>query len=236
MTTRQRLNDLDIFYSILEELEEKLDGKKNLEKCDGRMNWAERGVYFFFSSDETRASSSALRVTRVGTHAVSLGSKTSLWNRLRTHRGTMKGQHKGGGNHRGSIFRLRIGEAMIEKYSLNDTYPTWGKGSSAPREIRHKEYNLEKRVSNYIRSLPFIYIKINDKPSRDSDRAYIERNSIALLSNYNKAPIDPRKDHWLGLYSTKSEIKESGLWNSNHVAEKYDPRFLQIFKNYVEDL
>jgi hypothetical protein len=237
MNSTKRMKDLEIFYSLLDDLEIKLNGKRKLEECDGRMNWPKRGVYFFFSSNKNSPSeNNSLRVTRVGTHAVSLGSKTSLWDRLRTHRGPMNGKHMGGGNHRGSIFRLRIGEAMINKYSLQDSFPNWGKNSSASKEIRDREYPLEKRVSNYIRSLPFVYVKIEDEPSRDSDRAYIERNSIALLSNFSKEPIEPRNKYWLGRYSPNREIRESELWNTNHVAEKYDPKFLDVLRKYVEEM
>jgi hypothetical protein len=77
------------------------------------MNWPDRGIYFFFHPDETRESSDQLRVTRIGTHAVSEGSSTSLWDRLRTHRGAQRGTYEGGGNHRGSVFRKRVGEALI---------------------------------------------------------------------------------------------------------------------------
>jgi hypothetical protein len=115
------------------------------------MDWPERGVYFFFSTDERRAETNQLRVTRVGTHAVSSGSGTSLWNRLRTHRGANSGTYGGGGNHRGSVFRKRVGEALIARHGLGDEYPHWGVGSSADRERRLAEHDLEARVSDYIR-------------------------------------------------------------------------------------
>jgi hypothetical protein len=234
MQTKQRVKDLDTFYVILQEIEDRIGGKKYLDKCHGRMNWPKKGVYFFFSSDEKRENSNFLRVTRVGTHAVSNGSKTTLWSRLRTHRGSMNGNHINGGNHRGSIFRLRIGQAMINKYDLQEKYPYWGKGANASREIRDAEYSLEKRVSNYLRSLPFIYIEIDDEASPKSDRAYVERNAIALLSNYNKEVFDPRDSTWLGFHSPIVEINRSGLWNSDHVTKQYDPNFLKKFKYYIE--
>lgn len=42
-----KLNDLTEFYELLANLERKLGGKRTLEKCDGRMNWPQRGIYFF---------------------------------------------------------------------------------------------------------------------------------------------------------------------------------------------
>jgi len=61
------------------------------------MDWPDRGVYFFFASDERRNAGDQLRITRIGTHAVSEGSSTSLWNRLRTHRGAKQEPTKAAG-------------------------------------------------------------------------------------------------------------------------------------------
>ena len=39
--------------------------------------------------------------------------------------------------------------------------------------------------------MPFLWLAVNDSVGPHSDRAKIERNSIALLSNYEKSPLDP---------------------------------------------
>lgn len=221
-----RRDDIARLYELLAELEQRVGGKQRLGDCDGYMDWPDRGVYFFFAADVPP------RLTRVGTHAVSQGSQTSLWDRLRTHRGAKRGTYEGGGNHRGSVFRKRVGEAIIERDDLHDEYPKWGQGSSAGREQRLSELELERRVSDYIRDLPFLWVKVDDEPSANSDRAYLEQNAIALLSNYGREPIDPRDD-WLGQYSRSAKIRASGLWNVNHVDEKYDARFLDRFAKAV---
>ena len=177
-----RRSDLDRLYNLFEHLEANIGGKQRLKDCTGYMNWPERGVYFFFARDETRESTDHLRLTRIGTHAVSTGSGTSLWNRLRTHRGANSGTYEDGGNHRGSVFRKRVGEAMIEQDSLHNEYPHWGEGSSAGRERRLAELDHERRVSEYIRDLPFLWADVGDEPSPQSDRAYLERNTIALVA------------------------------------------------------
>jgi hypothetical protein len=199
------------------------------------MDWPERGVYFFFSHDEHIHTGDQHRLTRIGTHAVSAGSGTSLWNRLRTHRGANSGTYGGGGNHRGSVFRKRVGEALIERHDLHDEYPYWGEGSSADRDRRLDEHEHEQRVSERIRDLPFLWVDIDDEPGPDSDRAYIERNAIALVSNFEKDALDRRDDDWLGKESPRHEIRGSGLWNINHVAEDYDPAFLDRVAEAVED-
>jgi len=228
-----RQDDLDSVYSLLDELEATVGGKRKLGDCDGRMNWPDRGIYFFFHPDETRSETDQLRLTRIGTHAVSEGSSTSLWNRLRTHRGTQRGTYEGGGNHRGSVFRKRIGEALIERESSQEAYPEWGVGSSAARELRMEELDLERRVSEYIRELPFLWVDVNDEPSTESDRAYIERNMIALVSNTGTESIDPRGEDWLGHHSPVTEIVQSGLWNINHVDADYHAEFLDTFASYI---
>jgi hypothetical protein len=113
--------DLDKFYTLLDDLEKSVGGKRKLGNCHGRMNWPERGVYFFFHPTETRDSTDQLRLTRIGTHAVSKSSSASLWDRLRTHRGAKRGTYWGEANYQGSVFRKRVGEAIIERYALR--YP-----------------------------------------------------------------------------------------------------------------
>jgi hypothetical protein len=226
---------LDRLYSLFDDLEQRVGGMQRLGDCDGYMDWPDRGVYFFFADDEFRANGGQRRLTRVGTHAVSDGSSTSLWNRLRTHRGALTGTYEDGGNHRGSVFRERVGEALIERHDLHDDYPEWGHGSSAGRDLRLTELDLERRVSDYIRELPFLWVKIDDEPGSDSDRAYVERNVIALASNYCREAIDPRVDGWLGTDSPSEKIRNSGLWNVDHVDEAYDPVFLDRLAGAIEE-
>lgn len=173
-----REEDLDRLYELFHRLESELDGMQRLKECDGYMDWPDRGVYFFFEPDESRETSDYPRLTRIGTHAVSAGSGTSLWNRLRTHRGALSGTYEGGGNHRGSVFRKRVGEALIERDGLQDDFPEWGEGNTADRDLRLEEQELEKRVSECIRNLPFLWTAVDDEPGPGSDRAYIERNAI----------------------------------------------------------
>lgn len=183
----QRLHDLRRFYSILDRLEESNGGARKFGACSGRMDWPERGVYFIRECGEECADSrSGPRIVRVGTHALKAGSGTRLWTRLSQHRGQSS---TGGGNHRGSIFRLLVGTALIRRNGL--AFPTWGDGSSAAAEIRRGEVALETKVSAVIREMSLLWLAIEDEPGDQSLRGYIERNAIALLSNYGKPPLDP---------------------------------------------
>jgi len=105
-----RLQDLKRFYDILRDLKEKLGGTRKLADCSSKCGWPLRGVYFFFEQGEMRSDSGAgLRIVRVGTHALTANSKSTLWKRLGQHKGTKTGA----GNHRGSIFRLIVGTARL---------------------------------------------------------------------------------------------------------------------------
>jgi hypothetical protein len=93
---------------------------------------------------------------------------------------------------------------------------------------------MECRVSDHIGKMPFLWLAVDDPASKSSRRAYIERNTIALLSNYDKpAKVDAPSEYWLGVHSSSEKVRESGLWNSRHVDETYDRDFLDIFGDYI---
>jgi hypothetical protein len=159
------------------------------------------------------------------------GGKATLKNRLGQHRGVIK---SGGGNHRGSIFRLLVGQALIARDGL--VVPTWGCAGEAkeaarglgiaPAALKESESPVEIQASTIIRDLSFVLVSVPDAPGPSSLRGEIERNSIALVSNYGKATLDPHSASWLGSYSNRERVRASGLWNSNHVDETYNPCFL----------
>ncbi|HEX8828731.1 MAG TPA: hypothetical protein VF778_11510 [Xanthobacteraceae bacterium] len=136
--SNERLQDLVHFYSILDRLEQVIGGARTLGECRGHMDWPGRGVYFFREAGESRSDTgTGPRIVRVGTHALKAGGSTTLWGRLSTHRGQVR---SGGGNHRGSIFRLIVGKALIGRDG--DKFPTWGEGSSAAKIPRRLKSNL----------------------------------------------------------------------------------------------
>ncbi len=222
--------DLDRQYELLYQLEANIGDRRIVSQCDGRMPWPTRGVYFFFEPNELRAVDARARIVRVGTHALTPGSRTTLWQRLAQHRGTKR---TASGNHRGSIFRLLVGAALTAQ-SPALACPTWGSGSSAERSIRENERHLEAAVSEYIGRMKVLWLPVEDKPGPDSARGYIEKNTIALLSNFGRSPIDPPSANWLGHYCPREKIRRSGLWNSNHVDEDYDRPFLRELERMVE--
>jgi hypothetical protein len=97
------------------------------------------------------------------------------------------------------------------------------------------EHSLECEVSKVIGCMPFLWLAIGDDAGPDSLRGYIERNSIALLSNYKKHPLDPASGAWLGHHCDRERVRSAGLWNSNHVEESYDPAFLADLHRLVSE-
>ncbi len=238
----ERLAATARFHGLLDRLGFRIGGPRVLADCHGRMSWPERGVYFFYEIGEGRFGSDGdPRVVRVGTHALTTGSRSSLWGRLLQHRGAAG---SAGGNHRGSIFRLLVGVALArrEKFPLP---PSWGVGSdpgAAARrldvdraEVKAVEADLETRVSRYIGAMPLLWLKVGDRPGPDTRRGVIERNAIALLSSHREPAADPPSPSWLGRYSDRDRVRRSGLWNNNHVDETYDLPFLDEMEKLIEE-
>jgi hypothetical protein len=224
----QRRAELDRFYVLLAELERRHGGKRRLVECHGRMGWPQRGVYFFFEDGELREDGVTPRVVRVGTHGLR-PSKSTLWGRLSQHRGNAGGSTRGGGNHRGSIFRLHVGTALLASGDWPETIRrSWSVGSSAPPDVRRAEYPLERAVSDHIGAMPFLWLEVDDPPGHESDRGVIEAGAIALLSNLDRETIDPPSVDWLGWRADRRLVRESGLWNVDHVQDQPSGRFLDV--------
>jgi hypothetical protein len=124
-----------------------------------------------------------------------------------------------------------VGSALAAREAYD--IPTWGNGSTAPANVRTKEIFLESEVSKIIGAMPFLWLAVEDAPGKSSLRGYIERNTIALLSNYQRTPLDSASQTWLGSYCNRDRVRGSGLWNSNHVDEAYDPNFLDMLSQLV---
>ncbi|MCZ2130778.1 MAG: hypothetical protein LC109_10995 [Bacteroidia bacterium] len=216
-TTRQQ--NIDKFYELLDETIKKFP-KRTLDTIS-KKNLPEKGVYFFFEPTEVRHNSNSHRVVRIGTHAAIANSNATLYDRLYNH----KGSKDLTGNHRGSVFRKLIGYSLLYKDNLS--FPHWGdKSKKSDKSIKPSEKPLEISVSKYLHTLPFTVLEIPGPSAKDNDRAFIEENTIALLSNYERQPIDKHSANWLGLQSNDQKIIGSGLWNSDYVERK------QINNNY----
>jgi len=234
-----RIDDLKRFYELLERLEGRTGKRRKVRELELRQLPA-RGVYFFFEDGEVRTQTgSGPRVVRVGTHALVAGSKSTLSQRLSQHRGTKSGH----GNHRGSIFRLLVGQALLQ--GVKDQHcPSWGlKGAAKqaalamnvdPNQMALAEAPIEQMVSLAIGAMEVIVLAIPDEPGPDSLRGFVERNAIALLSNFSRPAIDAPSLDWLGRRSNRPMVRASGLWNQNHADETHSPEFLDVIAALID--
>ena len=234
MAVNSRQSDLHRFYEILATLEHKTKSTRTLADCSKLSGWPSQGVYFFQEPCEYRfATEEGLRIVRVGTHALKAGSRRKLWDRLKQHKGANR---PSGGNHRGSIFRLLVGNSLMKRDRVS--CPSWEQGKSKPRSgtERETEEALERKVSTVIGAMPFLWLAVEDEPGPASMRGYIERNAIALLSNYDKSSLNPPSFGWLGSWCNRTKVQKSGLWNNNHVDEPYCPKFLENLEYFVNEM
>lgn len=226
-----RASDLPEFYRLLDSLADRTGGPIPLHECLAN-SVPERGVYFFFEpGEERRESGRGLRVVRVGTHALTAGSSSTLKQRLRQHRGSRVGS----GNHRGSIFRLLVGQALQAR-SGDLRCETWGLGQNAgalAADLRSVERVIELEVSNYLARMKVLLLPILDDPGPASARAKVEAGAIALLSNHNRKLLDEASLQWLGHFSNRPLVRSSGLWNQRHVEAQPDPELLELLDQLV---
>lgn len=194
----------------------------------------QRGVYFFFEDgEERRDSGRGPRVVRVGTHALAAGSRSTLAQRLRQHRGSPRG-----GSHRGSIFRLLVGQAALAS-TPEARCPSWGiKGQGrhaadalavSRSQLAQWESPIEQQVSALLGRMRVAVLGCDDEPGPDSLRGYVERNSIALLSAAHRAGLDHPSSAWLGKRSDRALVIGSGLWNQRHTTDAVEAGFLDRF-------
>ena len=242
--TSSRVANAVRFYELLSSLAASLGGCRRLAECGGRMDWPQRGVYFFFEPGESRSlSGTGRRVVRVGTHALTSGSRATLWQRLSQHRGNAEGD---GGNHRGSIFRLLVGAALARRGDC-PLPPSWGVGAdpgaaaqrlrlASKAAVKSAEADLERRVSAYIGQMPLLWLNVPDAPSPQSARGRIERDAIALLSHARAPAADRPSANWLGARSDRARVRQSGLWNNNHVDADVDERGVAVFLSELAEL
>lgn len=241
---------IERFYRAVDRLAEGVGGRRRLGDCTGYQDWPDEGLYFLFSSEETRMWSDQPRLVGV-VAAPGPGGRGTLWDELRSHRGSKSGRYAGGGNHRDSPLRREVGKAIVEREGLHEDYPDWGSWASESRPIREAEHDLETAVSDYLRDLTVVALDVPEggellpatgiskggaRAENDVEscrRAWLAKNAVALISNYAASGIDPRGD-WLGAHSPDDAVAESGFWAWEHVDAAPDHGFLDAFEACID--
>lgn len=165
----------------------------------------ENGIYILFENGEN-AHGNNDRIIRIGTHT----GKNQLRSRLK--------QHFINENKDRSIFRKNIGRAILNK--ANDEYlPIWeldlttreNKEKYSNIIDREKQKSIEKEITRILhQNFTFSVIKVEDKESRLT----LESKIISTVSSCKECVPS---GSWLGNFSTKDKIKESGLWLVNEL-------------------
>jgi hypothetical protein len=225
-----RTEATDQFYVHLDELARRIGGLKQLTDPGLSRRCPRAGLYFFFEDGEVRPNDRP-RVVRVGTHALTPSSKTRLWGRLRQHLGSTGGSNPGGGNHRGSIFRRHVGSALLNRSDDTQLLASWMLPKPLPDHV-DAERELEVAVSRVIRGMPFLWLSVPTRPDGSSDRGMLERNAIALLSTL-AGGVETADLAWLGRHAVAPKVRESSLWNVNHVDDAFEPSTVDLLQSYV---
>jgi hypothetical protein len=117
-----------------------------------------------------------------------------------------------------SVYRKHIGRAFLNQ--SHDPYlNVWNidftikKNRIEKRHLRDikKEHALETQITEWLRSRKsFRFILVDDKNIRERLEAHCI-GTVAFCSSCRPSP------HWLGRHSPIQAIRESGLWNVQHV-------------------
>lgn len=220
---------LDEFYGLLEEQAELIGGYWSLPDCSGDDHWPQYGAIFFFEPGELREDGKTPRVVRVGTHALTPGSKIRLWDRLRADRGTIGGANPGSGNHRASALRRHIGRALIARDGYPEAAATWGSTGRLTPETKQLELALEVEISRHIADMDFIWMAVPDL----EDRLAIESGAVSLLSNLAREAADPASPGWLG-HRAGETVSGAGLWNIEYTERAPEPGFLSLLRRHLD--
>lgn len=165
------------------------------------------GIYILFQKGEVGHNGD--RIVRVGTHT----GNNQLRSRIN--------QHFLNENKDRSIFRKNIGRCIL---NMNDDpyLPIWELDLTA-KECRDKYEHLidkdyqiaiEKKITNYLQeNFYFGVIRVDDK----EERLNLESKIISTVSSCSECK---KSNDWLGNYSPKEKIRESGLWLVNELYKK----------------
>ena len=162
------------------------------------------GICILYEKEETGHGGD--RIVRVGSHT----GVNKLRSRIK--------EHFMNPNKDRSIFRKNIGRCFLNKN--NDPYLKIWELALTKRADKEKyqhlidvehQKDLEQKISQYIQqNFSFSVIQIEDK----NKRLNLESKLISTVSLCNECKPSP---NWLGLHSPKEKIRESGLWQVNHL-------------------
>jgi len=183
--------------------------KNSLPRWFNEQGIPKNGIYILFEKGEFAHTTN--RIVRIGTHT----GNNKLRSRLKEHLNENKDR---------SIFRKNIGGALLNKD--NDPFmEQWNKKNLAKKIKKALDFNsdefikqekiekrikeIEKIVTEYIQeNISFVTFQIDNKKKR----LELESKIISTVSLCDECKPS---QNWLGLFSPKAKIIESGLWLVN---------------------
>jgi len=164
----------------------------------------ENGIYILFEKGEFAHSTN--RIVRIGTHTGNNQLRSRLF------------QHFLNENKDRSIFRKNIGRALLNKDK--DTFLEQWEIDLTTKDAKNqysdsidfdKQKEIEKRVTKFIQdNFSFVVFQVDDK----NKRLEIESKIISTVSLCGECKPSEK---WLGNFSPKEKIRESGLWLVNEL-------------------
>ena len=197
------------------------------------------GIYFFYEEGEVWGhGGDKPRIVRVGTHKRGNFRKRIAEHYLLDESRMNFDENRPKPSDR-SIFRKNIGRAILNKRE-DDYLEIWEKDFII-RENREKfgclrnikkEKEIEFEITKIIReNFSFRFIKVDDQVRRIGS-AGLESSLIGTIANCKLCK--PSKN-WLGNYSPKKEIRESGLWLVQHLkARSINKNEKRIIQDAIE--
>ena len=169
MSHDRRESDRRRLHDLLDRLAARPGGLRRLSECHGRLGWPRQGVYFFYEDGETGPDGRP-RVVRVGMQRPDPDQPVHPVGGASQHRGNVGGRRPGGGNHRGSIFRLHVGAALIRRTGSPTTCLPQLLARPEPATLHPGERDVERAVSALIGRMPFTWLAVPTQPDGTSAR------------------------------------------------------------------
>lgn len=181
------------------------------------------GIYFFYEEGEVvKNSENSKRIVRIGTHKGdnfrNRISEHYLFNEKKMLFNAMQPAPKDR-----SIFRKHIGRALLNEDKDNRDYlDVWDidflkrikREKFGYRRDIDKEKKLEEKITRILRNLfSFRFIIIKDQNDRMGSKG-LEKALIGTVANCSHCYAS---SEWLGRHSPKKKIRDSGLWQIQHL-------------------
>ncbi|MGC8657117.1 MAG: hypothetical protein ACP5UL_05175 [Thermoplasmata archaeon] len=181
----------------------------------------DNGIYFFYEDGEIWGhGENKMKIVRIGTHKQG-NFKSRISEHFLLNESLMNFSKDNRKPSDRSIFRKNIGRALFNK-DKDDYLQVWdidftekdNRELCGSRRDIEKEKKIEEAITKIIREkFSFRFIILSSESER-MGKDGIEKHLIGTVANCELCKPSPS---WLGNYSPKYKIRESGLWLEHHI-------------------